>query len=311
VLPDSFWTPNAHGVRGGIEAAFMSTTFDRQVAMHYASQPGKPSLVLEMTMGMIDRGAEISWLSQYPFERECLFNPLTGLEVQRSRIEGSVLVVEARLSVNLNALTIEQVVSKRRKMLLDLAAAAPVELRDALAASSDWRAHASEQAVRVAMAEEMLVNIAMSQEAEWYNDDANFAKAVGIALKVKQALADSPTELDLRGASMLTALPSRLGDCKALTDLSLPWCANLTALPETIGDCRRLERLDLDCTAITALPARLAECEALEEISLHGCAALVALPDLSRLPMLVVKDLPEDLEPWQDGGLQAWQRETT
>ena len=40
----------------GIESAFMSTTFERDVAMHYASVPGKPALVFEMKMGMVDRG---------------------------------------------------------------------------------------------------------------------------------------------------------------------------------------------------------------------------------------------------------------
>ena len=88
--------------------------------------------------------------SQYPHEKECLFAPLTGIEVQGTRIDGAVLVIEARLSVNLNALTIEQarpavimckrawsrvipivyshmsaraaqVVSKRRKVVADMA----------------------------------------------------------------------------------------------------------------------------------------------------------------------------------------------
>ena len=80
VLPDSFWEPNAHGalvissssmpstlstpgslgldvggpprlvagVRGGVESAFMSTTYDRSVAMHYASAPNKPAIVFEI-----------------------------------------------------------------------------------------------------------------------------------------------------------------------------------------------------------------------------------------------------------------------
>ena len=64
VLPESFWRANTHGVKGGIESAFMSTTFDREVAMQYASVPGKPALVFEMQMGMIDRGAELRWISQ-------------------------------------------------------------------------------------------------------------------------------------------------------------------------------------------------------------------------------------------------------
>jgi hypothetical protein len=50
---------------GGIESAFMSTTFDRAVAMHYAAGvAGAPALVFEMQMGMIDRGAELGWISQ-------------------------------------------------------------------------------------------------------------------------------------------------------------------------------------------------------------------------------------------------------
>ena len=36
VLPEQFWKPNEFGVKGGIEAAFMSTTSDRAVAVQYA-----------------------------------------------------------------------------------------------------------------------------------------------------------------------------------------------------------------------------------------------------------------------------------
>jgi hypothetical protein len=57
----------------------------------------------------VDRGCMLDWISQYTEEAEVLFAPLTGIEVQTTRTEGSVLVVEARLSVNLNALTLEQV----------------------------------------------------------------------------------------------------------------------------------------------------------------------------------------------------------
>ena len=60
-------------------------------------------------MGMIDRGADISWLSQYPHEREVLFPPLTGFEAISSNVEADTLVVGARLSLNLMAMTIEQV----------------------------------------------------------------------------------------------------------------------------------------------------------------------------------------------------------
>jgi hypothetical protein len=71
-------------------------------------------------MGMIDRGSELQWMSQYPHEAECCFPPLTCIEVVSERIEGAVIVITARLSLNLNSLTIEQVVRKRQKTVIDM-----------------------------------------------------------------------------------------------------------------------------------------------------------------------------------------------
>ena len=50
-LPSSFWKPNKHNVRGGVEKAFLSTTYEKSVAFGYASQPGQPGLVFELQMG--------------------------------------------------------------------------------------------------------------------------------------------------------------------------------------------------------------------------------------------------------------------
>ena len=122
VLPPEFWQANEYGVRGGIEAAFMSTTRDRDVALSYAQgdgQSAKAGFVFEIQQGMVDRGADLSFLSQYPHEREILFAPLAGFEVKFTRVEGEVLVVVVSLAVNLTAQTIEQVISKRRKLMVD------------------------------------------------------------------------------------------------------------------------------------------------------------------------------------------------
>ena len=131
VLPEQFWTPNEHGVMGGIELGFarcsgartpdwqvgassathsvpmsgqMSTSTERDVALMYMKQSGKAAkMVFEIRMGMIDRGADVSLLSQFPGEKEILFAPLTGLEVASvPRVEGDVIVVELRLSCNLH-----------------------------------------------------------------------------------------------------------------------------------------------------------------------------------------------------------------
>ena len=48
----------------------MSTTLDHEVAMTYASDSGI-GIVLAIRQGMVNRGADISWLSQYPHEKEC------------------------------------------------------------------------------------------------------------------------------------------------------------------------------------------------------------------------------------------------
>ena len=66
---------NASGTCGAndvaIDVAFMSTTLDFDVAMRYALAPSNASkgggnfgLILEIQQSFIDRGADLSWLSQ-------------------------------------------------------------------------------------------------------------------------------------------------------------------------------------------------------------------------------------------------------
>ena len=52
----------------------MSTTTNRKVAIDYAK--GSQSLLFEVWMGMVDKGADLSALSQYPHEAEICFPPL-------------------------------------------------------------------------------------------------------------------------------------------------------------------------------------------------------------------------------------------
>ena len=71
--------------------------------------------------GMVNRGANISWLSQYAHEAETLFGPLTGIEVLDTRIDGSVVEIICDFSINLTALTLEQVLGKRRTLIDQMA----------------------------------------------------------------------------------------------------------------------------------------------------------------------------------------------
>jgi hypothetical protein len=169
------------------QAAFLSTTFDREVALAYARAPGRPGIVFEMQLGMVDRGAELGWISQYPHERECCFPPLTGLEVQRTRVDGAVLVIEARVSANLNSLTIEQVVAKRQHILLDMARGMRFEVASELLRTPLWAEHPQQVALRADWAElQVMRNIVRQHEPQWFNDDKNFSDAIDRALQIRK-----------------------------------------------------------------------------------------------------------------------------
>lgn len=173
VLPDSFWTPDEQNVRGGCEYGFLSTTSDKVVASTYAASGGKAGIVFEMSMGMVDRGADLSWLSQYPHEHEILFAPLTGLELQRARVAGPIMVVDLRLSVNLTNRTIEEVVAKMQSSALGL-----IELM-----IDDFRFKgAPSEALDPLRLQEFVTE---SLEPEWFNLASNYKKAVNAALDAK------------------------------------------------------------------------------------------------------------------------------
>ena len=70
-MPKAFLEPDP--IRfgcGGIERGFMSTTTDFEQAKHYAMRAAGAHLVYEIRQGVVARGAEIAWLSQFPAEAE-------------------------------------------------------------------------------------------------------------------------------------------------------------------------------------------------------------------------------------------------
>jgi ankyrin repeat protein len=176
VLPERFCVPNEYNVKGGIETSFMSTSRDPDKAMDCAKHGGGVALLFEMELGMIDRGADISWLSQYPHEVEVLLPPLTGIELRGSRIEGAVVIYEAVLTINLNAKTLEQVIAKMRGAHLGL-----VQLfLDGFVHSA-----APEDAVRPLR---QLKEAAAAREGAWFNEGAHFQAAAAEAFAARAAV---------------------------------------------------------------------------------------------------------------------------
>ncbi len=64
-----------------VEFGLMSTTTDRATAAAYSGVAKNRGIVLEIAVGEVDKGASISFLSQYPAEAEYLMPPLSCLEV--------------------------------------------------------------------------------------------------------------------------------------------------------------------------------------------------------------------------------------
>jgi len=136
-LPASFWKLSSVNCRGAVEVGVLSMTTDKQVAMDYvedyvrqARKSGRTAagIVFAAKMGMVDRGSDLSWLSQYPHEGEIAFPPLSGIEVIEMKVESSCLVVDVRMDVNA-AQTIEAAVSKMQRSVLQLIDIMTDELR--------------------------------------------------------------------------------------------------------------------------------------------------------------------------------------
>ena len=177
VPPEAFFTPDEKGICGGVEFAFLSTTAERSVAIQYASRGGA-STVVELSQGLTDRGADLSWCSQYPAEREITFPPLSHIHVQRCRVDGDLLVVEGRVSINTSNQTLEQVVGRMRTSHL--------ALLDLMSSSFD-QAGAPRCALRRLR---QLRRQAAARTAAYYNDIDTFGAASQAALRAQRQTFD-------------------------------------------------------------------------------------------------------------------------
>jgi hypothetical protein len=141
LLPQKFWDEDKFGCRGGVELGIMSTTTTRPVAIQYSGSwaGGLRPTIFEIEVGQVDRGAPLSWVSQYPGEDEIVMPPLSNLEVVGdARMEdtekGIVMVIPLRINVNLKSLTMDELQGRRKllhiSMMQNLLAEAHRDLAD-------------------------------------------------------------------------------------------------------------------------------------------------------------------------------------
>jgi hypothetical protein len=241
---------------------------------------GEAKTLFEIQMGMIDRGAELDWLSQYPHEREVLIPPLTGLEKMSSEVQGEMLAMQARLSLNLSAQTLEQVLSRRRKMIMDMAKGIEFELREILGDTPLLR-------TAIQILRKALEYGAFRKSPEWFNDDDNFSQVLNETLYLQRMLvteikrmdkAFDQSELDLgnwkvRGPGRVVLLA---GFILARTNTSDVFI-NLRNTELTPHDGKQLAELLRDVPKLTAVDVR-----SNEKLGEEGSAALVEFMKTSK-----------------------------
>ncbi|KAL1495719.1 hypothetical protein AB1Y20_016582 [Prymnesium parvum] len=127
VLPQPFREMSETLSHGCIEMGLMSATEDWNAAAQGAAPAaaGQPSFVLEIEQGLVDRGASLQWLSQYPNEAEVAFPPLTALKVVSSRVEGAVVLVKVAAEVHRTSSLLELEERERRRAAQGEQRAAP------------------------------------------------------------------------------------------------------------------------------------------------------------------------------------------
>ena len=138
-MPEMFFEANSRGLRGGVEYGFLSTTDQKDLALRYATgmSTGTPGagIMIEATMTMSARGANISSLSQYPTQVELLFPPLCGYDVHAVRLVptptggDTMLWLECSLAIP-NWLTLQQALERTPRFLerFELAPGAPLHV---------------------------------------------------------------------------------------------------------------------------------------------------------------------------------------
>jgi ankyrin repeat protein len=195
-LPECFKVCREGGGRGGVDFGFLSATTNELVAVSYLGGKAIPVL-FQFDVGDIDRGASLSFLSQYPNEDEVLIPPLSYLEVIgdpffKNTDKGEVTVYPARINCNLKSQTIEEIKGHRQKeihaMLPYLKGALHRDMAvlvEALAA--DFKEKSEEmqlkkldelQAQILRDFDALSTDLATPGKMSWLNEDTNYKQSI-------------------------------------------------------------------------------------------------------------------------------------
>jgi len=193
---------------GFTERAFTSTTKNLEVALEYSgAKSGRTGTVLAMELSEVDQGAELQDFSQYPGERETLWNACSYMEALKGREEwritpcGPVKLVYVKMNAANKALTVQELESRRKNIVVNMLETLSTDIQRDMKASiesDDFQERlavdtylkvspsAKEKYVRmfldkVSQGVEQRVGHFRKQEASWYHDTRKFAQSVSSA----------------------------------------------------------------------------------------------------------------------------------
>ena len=126
-----------------------------------------------------------------------LFAPLTGIEVLGTHVEGSVLIVEVGLSINLASLTIDQVLSKRRKVVVDMCDQLRLKFSQDTTGTLWSTVNAAVPASKASDIFARSLRQFEGNDSEFYNDDAALGDAIRGAVSVASNAASWPDSLEI------------------------------------------------------------------------------------------------------------------
>jgi ankyrin repeat protein len=122
-LPEQFYVAPKSGYRGFVEWGFISTTSDKAVAIQYTGiAKGRPfPTVLQVRPAAVDHGGDIGEYSQFPGEREFLWNPCSLLEAGDEPFmeitpNGIIQIIPVRMNNNVKTMTVEQLLDQKKVM---------------------------------------------------------------------------------------------------------------------------------------------------------------------------------------------------
>ena len=101
---------------------------------------------------------------------------MKGQQALATRVRGGTLVVEMRLNLNMQSLTLEEVVSKRRKVVKDMVTSVSADFEQSLPKS--WKSLDEEVVGRAHKCLKTLLEPTHTAEADHYNNDANLGGAI-------------------------------------------------------------------------------------------------------------------------------------